>query len=119
MNDLLDPDSNFFSSHGFTNTTYFTSETLKTMIKENSDISFSVLHLNIISLNKNFESLKKLLFEINFSFKMILVTQSWCPDDLHTNNSYQLHQVRKNGKTGGCITIFIHKELIYSQRIGL
>ena len=41
-----------------------------------------------------------------------------CSDDLHTNNRYQLpnylciHQVRKNGKTGGAITIFIQKGLI-------
>ena len=92
------------------------------MIKENNDISFSVLHLNIRSLNKNFESLKNLLFEINFCFKVICITESCCSDDLHTNNRYQLpiyvsiHQVRKNGKIGGGITIFIHKELIYDIR---
>ena len=51
---------------------------------------------------------------------MICITESWCSDDLHTNNRYQIpnyasiHQVRKNGKTGGGITIFIHKELIYN-----
>ena len=47
--------------NGFTNTTYFTPEFLKAMIKENNDISFSVLHLNVRSLNKNFENLKNLL----------------------------------------------------------
>ena len=51
---------------------------------------------------------------------MICITESWCSDDLHTNNRYQLpnyvsiHQVRKSGKTGGGITMFIHKELIYN-----
>ena len=49
----FDPDSNVFYTHGFTNTTYFTPATLKNMIKENNNISFSVLHLNIRSLNKN------------------------------------------------------------------
>ena len=92
------------------------------MIKENNDISFSVLHLNIRSLNKNFESLKNVLVEIKFCFKVICITESWCSVDLHTNNRYQLlnyvsiHQVRKNGKTGGGITIFIHNELIYNIR---
>ena len=53
---------------------------------------------------------------------MIFITESWCLDDLHTNNRYQLpiyvsiHQVRKNGKIGGRITIFIHKELICNIR---
>ena len=122
LNDSFDVDSNFFNTHDFTNTTYFTRETLKAMIKENIDISFSVLNLNIRSLNKNFESVKNLLVEINFCFKVICITESWCSDDTHTNNRYQLtnyvsiHQSRKNGKTGGGITIFIHKELIYNIR---
>ena len=107
MNDSFDPDSNFFNTHGFTNTTFFTPETLKAMIKENNDISFSVLHLNIRSLNKNFESLKNLVVEINFCFKAIYITEAWCSYDLHFNDRYQLpnyvgiHQVRKNGKTNG------------------
>ena len=93
------------------------------MIKANNGISFSILHLNIRSLNKNFESLKNLIVEINFCFKVICITDSWCSDDPHTNNRYQLpnyvsiHQGQKNGgKTGDGITIFIHKELIYHGR---
>ena len=122
MNDSFDPDSNFFNTHGFINNTYFTPETLKAMIKENNDFSFSDLHLNIRSLNKNFESLKNLLVEINFCLKVICITESWYSDDPHTKNSYQLtnyvviHQGKKNGKTGGGTTIFIHMELIYNIR---
>ena len=93
MNDSFDPDSNLYNTHGFTNTTYFTPETLKAMIKENNDISFSVLHLNIRSLNKNFESLENLLVEINFCFKVICITESWRSDDLHSNNRYQILQI--------------------------
>ena len=119
LNDSFDPDSNFFNTHGFTSTIFFTPETLKAMIKENNDISFSVLHLNIRSLNTNFESLKNLLVQINFCFKVIFITES-CSNGLHTNNRYQLpnymsiHQVRKNGKAGGGITIFIYK--VYNIR---
>ena len=122
LNDSFDVDSNFFNTHGFTNTTYFTPETLKAMIKENIDISFSVLNLNIRSLNKNFESVKNLLVEINFCFKVICITESWCSDDPHTNNRYQLpnylsiHQGRKNDETGGGITIFFHKQLLCNIR---
>ena len=81
---------NFFNTHGLTNSTYFTCETLKAMIKENNDISFSVPHLNSRSLNKNFESLKNLSVEINFSFKVICITESWCSDDPHNSNRYHL-----------------------------
>ena len=58
------------------------------MIKGNNDISFLVLHLNIRSLNKNFESPKTLLVEVNLCFKMICISESWSSDDLHTNNRY-------------------------------
>ena len=122
MNDSFDPENNFFNTHVFTNTTYFTPETLKTMIKENNDISFLAIHLNIRSLNKKLESLKNLLVELDFYFKMICIIKSWCSDDLHTNNRYQLpnyvsiHQVRKTGIKGGGITTFIRKELIYNIR---
>ena len=53
---------------------------------------------------------------------MICITESWCSDHLHTNNRYQLsnyvsiHQLRKNVKTGGGITLFIHKKLIFKIR---
>ena len=60
------------------------------MIKEKNDISFSVLHLTIRSLNENFQSQKNLLVELNFGFKMICITKPWCSDDLHTNNSFQI-----------------------------
>ena len=107
LNDSFDLDSNFFNTHGFNNAVYFTPETLKAMMKENNDIPFSDLHFNFRSLNKNFESLKNLLVEINFCFKVIYITEAWCSDDLHFNDRYQLpnyvsiHQVRKNGKTNG------------------
>ena len=122
FNDSFDPDSNIFNTHGFTTTTYFTPETLKVMIKENNYISFSVLHFNIRSLNKNIKIAKNLLVEINFCFREIFITESWCSDDPHTKNRYQLlhylsiHQGWKNGKTGCGITIFIHKELICNIR---
>ena len=54
LDDSFDPHNNFFDTHDIPKTTYSTPDTLKTMRKENNDISFSVLHLNIRSLNKNF-----------------------------------------------------------------
>ena len=45
LNNFFDPDSIFFFFYSCTNTTYFTPETLKNLIKENDGISFSVLNL--------------------------------------------------------------------------
>ena len=86
LDDSFDPDNNIFNTHGFANTTYFITETLKTMIEVNNDISFSVRHVNVRTFKKNFESLKNLLVELNFCFKMTCLAESWCSNDLHTNN---------------------------------
>ena len=43
LNDSFDLDHNFFNRHGFTNTTYFTPETLKTMIIMTSHFQSSIL----------------------------------------------------------------------------
>ena len=79
------------------------------MIKENNGISFSVLHPNIRSLNKNFEILKNLLVEIIFQTPKSKL-QNQLP------NYVIIHPGRENGKIGSGFTIFIHKELIYNIR---
>ena len=52
LDDSFDPDNNIFNTHGFANTTDFTTETLKTMMEVNNDISFSVHHINVRTLKK-------------------------------------------------------------------
>ena len=74
---------------------------------------------NVRSLIKIFE--KIYFFKLDFYFKMICITESWCFDDLHINNINQIlnyvsiHQVRENCKTSDGIKIFIHKDLIYKR----
>ena len=48
-----------------------------------------VPNLNIRNLNKNFESLKPLLVELNFSFKMICITESLIYN-LSSHNSFKI-----------------------------
>ena len=80
-----------------------------------------MLHLNVRSLNQNFESLKKLLTTIKFEFKIICLTETWCTDDprnetlFNLENYTSINQVRKHGRRGG-ICVFIHNYLtIISQ----
>ena len=53
---------------------------------------------------------------------MTCITDSWCFDDLHINNMYQMlnyvniNPVKENGKTSDGIAIFIHKDFIYNKR---
>ena len=83
-----------------------------------------VLHLNVRSLNQNFESLKELLTTIKFEFKVICLTEAWCKDDSRNETLFNLenytaiNQVRKHGKGGG-ICVFIHNSLTFKLRSDL
>ena len=50
---------------------------------DNSSDQFSVLHLNIRSIKKNFESFKLFLNSINFTFSVICLSETWW-DELAT-----------------------------------
>ena len=63
--------------------------------------AFSVFHFNIRSLSKNIDKLKEFLVSLNDSFRVVLVTETWC-DKISNNNSlleipnyYALHKTRK------------------------
>ena len=44
---------------------------------DNSSDQFSVLHLNIRSIKKNFENFKLFLNSINFTFSVICLSETW------------------------------------------
>ena len=46
-----------------------------------SENYFSVLHVNIRSISKNFEKLKDLLANVNLKFKIICLKETWCKDE--------------------------------------
>ena len=81
--------------------------------------SFSMLHLNIRTLQKNFDSLFSLLMTLKFEFKVICITETWCSDNSTNHNLFKLpqyksiHQVRRTGKGGG-IAVFIHESLTFN-----
>ena len=83
-----------------------------------------VLHLNVRSLTKNFESLKELLTTIKFEFKVICLTKTLCPDDprnealFNLENYTAINQVRKHGRGGG-ICVFIHNSSTFKLRSDL
>ena len=83
-----------------------------------------MLHLNVRSLNKNFESPKELLTTSKFKFKVICLTETWCTDDprnetlFNLENYTSINQVRKNGRGGG-ICVVIHNSLTFKLRSDL
>ena len=99
-----DPDVNFFLDNiSSLNTEYFSPSDVKIRFSkfESSDL-FSVRHLNIRSLRKNFKDFKELYKTLNPKFSIVCFSETSADDDKLDNDSliqlsgYVLHQIRKN-----------------------
>ena len=118
------PDVNFFLENiPSLNTEYSIPSDVKIGFSkfECSD-TFSVLHLNIRSLKKNFEDFKELYKTLNLKFSMVCFSETWADDNKLENDSLiqlpgynVLHQIRKNRRSGG-ISIFAQESLSFKRR---
>lgn len=122
LNDLTDPDINFYNNEITRNAKYYNPNTdnLSTEI----DIKyFSILHLNIRSIQKKFENFKHLLHNLKVTFKIICFTETWCNDiNIEKNSNFQLqnytviHQIRNCKKKGGGVCMFIHNSILFNLK---
>ena len=86
---------------------------------------FSVLHVNIRSRDRNFETFKNFYSKLNCTFSVICFSETWPTDNSICNDSNfrienytVLHQVRESGRGGG-LSIFVHKEIYFKPRTDL
>ena len=120
-----DPDVNFCPTHiSSLDTSYYIPNELNENLENFQQKSFSVLHLNIRSMNKNFESFREILDSLNllgFSFSAICLSETWCQPHKTSNSNLQipdyvsLHQIRKNCR-GGRLCIFLLESIFYIVR---
>ena len=80
--------------------------------------SFSILHINIRSLNKNFEKLREYLSLVKRDFSVVALTETWCNDEkaaqyslLQLPNYTPIHQIRNNGQRGGGVLSYVRNSL--------
>ena len=72
VNTELDPDFNFFQNISYLDTQYFNIDDAKTFVNNNiSSDSFSVLHINIRSMQKNFEKFQEFFKTLKFNFSAV------------------------------------------------
>ena len=117
--------STFFSTMSlpFTNTT-FHQVILMVILKISREIC-PVLHLNIRSLNKNFESFAELCKLLSFKFNIICFSETWSNDENLNENSffqlegYSLQLENKKYRRSGGVAIFVHESLCYTKRNAL
>ena len=105
---------------------YFPSELLSLSEKlHRNSKNFSMIHLNIRSVKKNFEKLKDFLSQIGSFSKVLYLTETWFDDRNSESLLYQLpqytaiHQHRspshKSGWRGG-ISMYIQDSLRFKFR---
>ena len=114
FNSESDPDINFYCDISPLNTKYFNPNEIGEGFQCLCKSGFSVLHVNIRSMNKNFETFKNFHSKLNCMFMMICFSETWTTicnvSNFQIENYTVLHQVRESGRGRG-LSIFVHKEV--------
>ena len=79
LNNTNAPDENIFHNLSQIDSVFYAFEEAATSLKKFNDKTFSVLHLNVRSVNQNFESLKELQTTIKFDYKAVFSLQNYSP----------------------------------------
>ena len=95
-----DPDVNFFNEESESvNSPYYNVDIFNASSQNLLKNLFSVLHINIRSMSRNFEKLREYLLHAKGNFSIIALTEMWCSDnkgDKIHHGSYQLHSNTSN-----------------------
>ena len=90
----------------------YTLEQLKVLGKNNN---FSLLHLNIRSLNKHHDDLVSLLSSVDYHPSIIGCTETWLSNqsyvDILNLDGYTFYHRNRPGRTGGGVGLYIHSSV--------
>ena len=124
--DMRDSDLNHFSDFNSNNfdSPYIFEENVKGYLCDIKKYdNLCLIHVNISSMNSNFEKLQDLLLNFSNSFNIICVTETWSTDnDLNNSSAFDLpnfdfiHQERRTGKKGGGILIYESNKIQNNKR---
>ena len=85
------PDVNFYDNISSLESNYLTPSKIDKNFQNFSKESFSVLHLNSKSMNKNFEAFQDFCKSLNTKFIIICFTETWANDsDINQDSLFQL-----------------------------
>ena len=95
---------------------YILSEEFQKFIDSSSHDSFSILHLNIRSIKKNFENFKLFFSFLGFSFSVICFSETWLVEvgkSLYELPNYISKPQVRDDRKGGGVSIYIHNSLSF------
>ena len=87
FNSESDPDVNFYSNISPLATKYFNPNEIRDGFDCLYKKGFSVLHINIMSINKNSETFKNFYSKLNCTFSVICFSETWATDNSICNDS--------------------------------
>ena len=103
LDNSCDPDSNYFNTEikNF-DTPYLIPEECHSQFKNHMSYGLSFLHINIRSINKNFQNFKLFFSTLGFTFSVICFSETRLDETTISNKSLHelpiytsIHQVRK------------------------
>ena len=88
MNNERDPDVNFYQNNvSNVEANYFLMTEVKSSLASFDPNAFSVLHLNIRSMKKDFKNYKEFLKNLSVSSSAICLSETWCESQDESQNS--------------------------------
>ena len=107
INDAIQNSSRYYDTSSFSYT--FKNQTYK----------LSILNANIRGMRTNLDDFKVLLKNLNYTFPIIGVTETWLKphnvENFYLENSSHEFDIRHK-KTGGGVSLFLTRNMIYSRR---
>ena len=115
QNNELDPHVKYYLDEiSFLDTKYYVPDEVKDQLKSLQLNSFSVLHLNIRSMKKQFEAFQDFIEYLNFKFSAICRSETWLQPLQISDANFQLpgyysfHLTREESRGGG-LRIFLQE----------
>ena len=118
-------DINFSSYISPLDTKYFNTNKIREGFECLCKNGFSVLHISIRSINKDYETFKSLYSKLNCTFSVVCFFKPWLLiiqfvmiQIFERENYTALHLERKSGR-GGELSIFVREEIYFKHRTDL
>ena len=115
----LDPDK-YFNVDSFP-CEYFIESQFNEMLQKETQSDFSIFHLNIRSLQRNFSDFTNFLANLDIKFSVIGISETWLSDSDHSVDIDGYNFIHKNrlNRPGGGIGLYISDNLEYKLRTDL
>ena len=87
IDEVNGPNINFFKDKSeIVDSSYFSIDEFNSTSEKLLKNYFSILHINIRSLNKNFKKLREYLSLLKRDFSVVALTKTWCNDNKAAQN---------------------------------